>query len=77
MGDKKYHRWTSVYKQSGTTFVGDTVIAKSAEEAQKFLDTSDRGHMKVDGKLVADIPITDSELNNIVKNLKKDGQSRK
>ena len=55
------HSWTSVYIQAGSLFVGDTVIAPTKQEAQEILNSTGRGHMKIDGKLVFEISADEQE----------------
>ena len=59
-----------MYTQSGSRFVGDNVQAFSKKQAQEILDNTGRKHMKVDGKLVAEIPITEQECYRITCNVK-------
>ena len=62
---------TTIFTDSrGRIFAGDNVYATSFEMAQAILDSTGRSYMKVDGKLVAEINITDDELKKIQKNLK-------
>ena len=66
----KLQTYTTIYVQSGSRFVGDNVQAFSRKQAQEILDNTGRGHMKVDGKLVAEIPITEQECYRIRCNVK-------
>ena len=72
-----YDYYTSIYTDSrGRTFAGDNVYATSFEMAQAILDTTGRGYMRVEGKLVAEIAVDDDELKAIKKQIKRKNDKR-
>ena len=67
----EYEYYTSTFTDSrNRTFAGDNVYATSFEMAQSILDNTGRAYMKVDGRLVAEISVTDAELRKIQKRIK-------
>ena len=59
---------TSIYFKNGAKFAGDTVEAFTFKGAQRILNRTGRGYMKIDGKLVQEIPISGKELKDIIIN---------
>ena len=47
--------YTSFYFKAGKKYDGDRVRAISFKDAQRILNESGRKHMKIDGKLIAEI----------------------
>lgn len=52
------------------TFAGDTVYATSFEMAQAILDSTRRGYMRIDGRLVAEVRVSDDEVKKLTNKLK-------
>jgi len=47
--------YTSYFYYNGKKYDGDRVRAISFDDAQRILNSSGRKHMKIDGKLIAEI----------------------
>ena len=51
------------------TFHGDYIEAENEEEAQRMIDNSEKGYLKLDGELINEVP---TEIDKLFKSFKLD-----